>query len=78
MLIDPSGRHMAEIRSRAGPPELSVADEIASKISDPRAAEDLKHLYLAIEAVQQQARTLSEQIARELERFGLPSQPRGE
>jgi hypothetical protein len=53
---------MAEMRSRTGPPELSVADEIASKISDPRAAEDLKHLYLALEAVQQQARTLSEQL----------------
>jgi hypothetical protein len=78
MLIDRCDRHMAEMRSRAGPRELSVADEIASKISDPRAAEDLKHLYLALEAVQQQARTLSEQISRELERLGLPSEPGGE
>jgi hypothetical protein len=67
---------MAEMHSRAGPPYVSVADEIARNISDPRAAEDLKHLYLALEAVQQQARTLSEQILRELERLGLPSQPR--
>ena len=67
---------MAVMRSKAGPPDVSVADEIASNISDPRAAEDLKHLYLALEAVQQQARTLSEQISRELERLGLPSQPR--
>jgi hypothetical protein len=67
---------MAEMRSKAGPPYVSIADEIASNISDPRAAEDLKHLYLALEAVQQQARTLSEQILRELERLGLPSQPR--
>jgi hypothetical protein len=47
---------MAEMHSRAGPPYVSVADEIARNISDPRAAEDLKHLYLALEAVQQQAR----------------------
>jgi hypothetical protein len=67
---------MAEMHSKAGPPYVSVADEIARNISDPRAAEDLKHLYLALEAVQQQARTLSEQILRELERLGLPSQPR--
>ncbi len=67
---------MAEMRSKAGPPYASIADEIAGNISDPRAAEDLKHLYLALEAVRQQARTVSEQILRELERLGLPSQPR--
>ncbi len=64
---------MVEARSRKHPPDVSVAEEIARNISDPLAAENLKHLYLALEAVQQQARTLSERIARELETLGLPA-----
>jgi hypothetical protein len=64
---------MAEARSQKRPPDVSVADEIARNIRDPNAAENLKHLYLALEAVQQQARTLSENIARELATLGLPA-----
>jgi hypothetical protein len=64
---------MAEVRSQKRPPDVSVAEEIARDIRDPHAAENLKHLYLALEAVQQQARTLSENIARELATLGLPT-----
>ena len=64
---------MAEARSQKQPPDVSVADEIARDIRDPHAAENLKHLYLALEAVQKQARTLSENIARELATLGLPA-----
>jgi hypothetical protein len=62
---------MAEFRSEKNPPEVSVASEIVREITGPHASEPLKRLFLALEAVRQQARTLKEEIAREFERLGL-------
>jgi hypothetical protein len=64
---------MADVRSQKQPPDVSIVNEIARQISDPKALDDLTHLYLSLEAVRQQARTLSEEVRQRLAKLGLPS-----
>ena len=53
------------------PPALLEAHGITNEISDQERLERLQHLQRTLEAVQNQARKLCEQVTREMEKHGL-------
>ena len=75
MRIDDGSGSMADVRSQKNPPDLSIVNEIAPDTHDSAAPDELTRMYLALEAVRQQARTLGEEMARQLAKLGLPAPP---
>ena len=66
---------MADVRSQKNPPDVSIVNEIARITHDSAALDELTRIYLSLEAVRQQVRTLREEMARQLAQLGLPAPP---
>ncbi len=69
---------MADIPSHKNPSEMPSDGEILEGMTGVGDAERLHRLRLALETVRQQAKTLNEEIAQEMDRLGVPLPPEPE